>query len=123
MKGGCQYDSRRLLSNSTRLGCYLDSDLIREPMARRVLKKINTKLNLLLRQSNYLNICLEDYSVMNILTMDTRHGQSPESKALKTKLQIAQNKCICFCLGLPPCGHTSSSHFRKIKWLPAERRV
>ena len=92
-------------------------------MARRVLKKINTKLNLLLRQSNYLNIRLEDYSVMHILTMDTRHGQSPESKALKTKLQIAQNKCICFCLGLPPCGHTSSSHFRKIKWLPAERRV
>ena len=37
------------------LGCYLDSDLSGESMARRVLKKINTKLNLLLRQSNYLN--------------------------------------------------------------------
>ena len=92
-------------------------------MARRALKKINTKLNLLLRQSNYLN-----YSSRRLLhnahfDYDTRHGQSPESKALKTKLQIAQNKCICFCLGLPPCGHTSSLHFRKIKWLPAERRV
>ena len=49
-------------------GCYLDSDLIGKPMARRALKKINTKLNLLLRQSNYLN-CLEDYSIMHILTM------------------------------------------------------
>ena len=37
------------------LGCYLDSDINGESMARRVLKKINAKLNLLLRQSNYLN--------------------------------------------------------------------
>ena len=55
--------------------------------------------------------------------MDARRGQSPESKALKTKLQIAQNKCICFSLELPPHGHTSPSHFRKINWLPVERRV
>ena len=45
------------------------------------------------------------------------------SKALKAKLQIAQNKCIRFCLELPPCGHTNSSNFRKINWLPVERRV
>ena len=57
------------------------------------------------------------------LTMDARRGRSPESNALKTKLQIAQNKCICFCLGLPPRGHTSPSHFREINWLPVEHRV
>ena len=45
------------------------------------------------------------------------------SKALKTKLQIAQNKCIRFCLELPPRGHISPSHFRKINWLPVEHRV
>ena len=37
------------------LECYLDSNLNGESMVRRVLKKINTKLNLLLRQRNYLN--------------------------------------------------------------------
>ena len=37
------------------LGCYLDSNLNRESVARGVLKKIYTKLNLLWRQSNYLN--------------------------------------------------------------------
>ena len=37
------------------LGCYLDSNIKRESMARRVLKKINTKLHFLWRQSNYLN--------------------------------------------------------------------
>ena len=45
------------------------------------------------------------------------------SKSLKTKLQIAQNKCMRFCLELPSRGHTNLSHFRKIKWLSVERRV
>ena len=45
------------------------------------------------------------------------------SNGLKTKLQIAQNKCIRFCLELPPRGHINLSHFRKINWLPVERRV
>ena len=36
------------------------------------------------------------------------------SKALKTKLQIAQNKCIRFCLELPLYYHISPSHFKKI---------
>ena len=59
----------------------------------------------------------------HILTMDARRGRSRESKALTFKLQISQNKYICFCLGLPPRDHTSLSHFRKINWLPVERRV
>ena len=45
------------------------------------------------------------------------------SKALKAKLQIAQNKCIRFCLELPPRGHVSLSHFRRINWLPVEHRI
>ena len=62
-------------------------------MARRVLNKFNTKLNLLLRQSNYLNYSsrrlLYNALIQAHFTMDARRGQSPESKALKTKLQIA----------------------------------
>ena len=56
-----------------------------------------------------------------ILTMDARRGRSPKRNALESKLQIAQNKYICFCLGLPPRGHKSPSNFRKISWLPVER--
>ena len=37
------------------LGCYLDSNLSGGSVAGRVLKKINSKLNFLWRQSNYLN--------------------------------------------------------------------
>ena len=38
-------------------------------------------------------------------------------------MRIAQNKCICLCLELPPHGHVSPSHFRKINWFPVECRV
>ena len=54
--------------------------------------------------------------------MDAHHGILL-SKALKTKFQIAQNKYIRFCLELPPRGHINPSHFRKINWLPVERRL
>ena len=39
-------------------------------------------------------------------------------KKLKISLRKAQNKCICFCLNLPPRSYIDSSHFRKISWLP-----
>ena len=96
-------------------------------MARRVLKKINTKLHFLWRQSSYLN-----YSSRRLLCnalIQPHFGYGCTSwyplliKALKTKLQIAQNKCFRFCLELPPRGLISPSHFRKINWLPVECRV
>ena len=45
------------------------------------------------------------------------------SKVLKTKQQIAQNKCIHFCLGLLSRGHINPDHFRKINWLPVEHKL
>ena len=42
---------------------------------------------------------------------------------LKLKLQKAQNKCIHFCLNLPPRSPINLSHFRKINWLPVSDRV
>ena len=109
------------------LWCYLDSNLNRESVACRVLKKINTKLKFLWRRSNYLN-----YSSRRLLC--NTHMQPHFdyectswypllSKALKTKLQNVQNKCIHFCLEFPPHGHISPPHFRKIKWLMVECRV
>ena len=45
------------------------------------------------------------------------------SKAFKKRLQIAQNKCIRYCLDLPPRTHISAIHFNKINCLPVEHRV
>ena len=60
-----------------------------------------------------------------ILTMDAHHDTWYRllNKALKTKSQIARNKYIRFCMELPPRGHISPSHFRKINRRPVERRV
>ena len=44
-------------------------------------------------------------------------------KNLKLKLQKAQNKCIHFCLNLPPRSHIVPFHFRKINWVSVSDRV
>ena len=43
-------------------------------------------------------------------------------KNLKLKLQKAQNKCIPFCLNLPPRSHINPSNFRKTNWLSVSDR-
>ena len=55
--------------------------------------------------------------------MNASRSWFPRNRALRTELQVAQKKCICFCLGLPTRGHTGPSHFRKINRLLVERRV
>ena len=45
------------------------------------------------------------------------------NKNLKLEFQKAQNKCIRFCLNLPPRSHINPSHFRKINWLQVSDRV
>ena len=55
------------------------------------------------------------------------HGCSLWFPLLKTNLKLkhhkAQNKCIRFCLNLPPRFHIDPSHFRKINRLPVSDRV
>ena len=38
-------------------------------------------------------------------------------------MQVAQNKCIWFCLKLDKRHHISSKEFESIKWLPVNKRV
>ena len=98
-------------------------------MARSILKMINTKLNFLWRQSNYLNYLSRRLLSNALIQPHFDYGCTSWypllSKALKTKLQIAQNKCIPFCLELLPRGHINPSqeNCRKIKRLPVEQRV
>ena len=56
------------------------------------------------------------------LTMDAIHDILFWSKALKTKLRIAQKQVHTrFCLEPSPRGYITPSHFMKINWLPIER--
>ena len=45
------------------------------------------------------------------------------SMSLKTKLQITQNSCIRYCLGLKARIHIGKNEFEKINWLPVSNRV
>ena len=45
------------------------------------------------------------------------------SKKLKNELQIAQNKCIRFCLFLGNHEGIRFKHFKQINWLPVADRV
>ena len=43
-------------------------------------------------------------------------------KEYKNKLQVLQNKCICFCLQLNKRENIRAEHFDKINWLPIDQR-
>ena len=96
-------------------------------MARRVLKKINTELNFLWRQSSYLNYSSRRLLCNAFIQPQLDYGCTSWypllRKPLKTKFQIAQNKCIRFSLELLTRGHINPSRFRKINWFPVERWV
>ena len=86
------------------LGCLLDNTLSGKDMAEKVLEKVNGRLKFLYRQSKYLNKRLRRMLCNTIIQPHFDYASSawyPNlNKKLKSKLQIAQNKCIRFCLYL-----------------------
>ena len=96
-------------------------------MARMVLKKVNGKKKFLYRQSRYLSYPLKR---MLCNTLIQPHydfaccSWYPNlSMSLKNKLQITQNSCIRYCLGLKERSHIGKNEFEKINWLPVSNRV
>ena len=96
-------------------------------MAPKVLKKINANLKFLYHQSRYLTPAYRRLLCDALIQPHFDYGCSSWfpllKRDLKLKLQKAQNKCIRFCLNLPPRSHINPSHFRKINQLPVSDRV
>ena len=108
------------------LGCTLDSSLTGESMALQALTKINGKLKFLYRKQSFLTTslrrllrnaliqphfdfaCLAWYPCLN--------------KKFKKKIQVAQNKCIRYCLNLGNRFHIGTNEFKAINWLPTKER-
>ena len=88
-------------------------------MALNVLKKINGRLRSLYRQGKYLNARLRRM-LCNALIQP--HFDYME-KGLKDKLQIAQNKCVRYCLFLGNRDGIRYKHLRQINWFPVAERV
>ena len=45
------------------------------------------------------------------------------TQKMRNKLQVAQNKCIRFCLKLNSRQHIGTKEFEKINWLPTKERA
>ena len=82
----------------------LDNTLSGKDMAEKFLEKVNGKLKFIYRQSKYLNKRLRRMLCNTIIQPHFDYASSAWylnlNKNLKSKLQIAQNKCILFCLYL-----------------------
>ena len=109
------------------LGCLLDSTLSGEEMAVKVLTKVNGRLRFLYRQGKYLNKRLRRMLCNTIIQPHFDYASSawyPNlGKGLKKKLQIAQNKCVRYCLYLGNREGIRYRHFKEINWLPISERV
>ena len=110
----------------TYLGCVLHSSLTGESMALHALTKINAKLKFLYRKRSFLSTslrrllcnaliqphfdfaCLAWYPCLN--------------RKFKKKVQVAQNKCIRFCLNLGNRAHIGMKESKIINWLPTKGR-
>ena len=108
-------------------GCVLDETLCGEPMALKALNKINGKLKFLYRKNKFLTPTLCRMLCNAIIQPHFDYACSawyPNlNENLKKKIQIAQNKCIQFCLKLDKRHHVSSKQFESINWLPVNKRV
>ena len=91
-------------SKVTYLGCILDETLNGESMALYVINKVNSKLKFLYRKNKFLSPALRRLLCNALIQPHFDYACSawfPNlNKALKNKLQTAQNKCIRFCLQL-----------------------
>ena len=91
-------------TNVTYLGCELDQYLSGESMATKVLGKINGRLKFLYRKQKFLNGSLRRMLCNSLIQPHFDYACSawyPNlNKKYKKKLQIAQNKCMRFCLFL-----------------------
>ena len=86
----------------TYLGCLLDEIMSGEPMALKVMNKINVKLKFLYWKNRFLSTELQKM-LCNVLIQPNFDYACPAwyanlTEKTKTKMQIMQNKCIRFCL-------------------------
>ena len=106
------------------LGCVLDETISVEPLALKVINKINGKLKFLYRKNRYLAKELRRVLCNALIHPNFDYACSACYPNLneKTKKKI-QNKCIRFCLKLDKIHHISEEEFRLINWLPASKRA
>ena len=96
-------------------------------MANKALSKINGRLKFLYRNQSYLDNFLRRLLANALIQPHFDYACSawfPNlNKGFTKKIQIAQNKCIRFCLSLGNRSHIGVNEFKEINWLPVKERA
>ena len=89
-------------------------------MALKVIKKVNQKSKFLCRKNRFLTPELRRLMCNAIIQPHFDYACSawyPNlTQKLKKKLQVMQNKCICFCLQLDKISTISHKEFKDLNW-------
>ena len=108
----------------TYLRCAMDETMSGEPMALKVINKINGKFRFLYRKNSFLTYTWASKNAIQPHFDYTFSTWYPNLNAkLKKNLQIMQNKYIRSCLKLDKMYHISEENFKTINWLPLDQRV
>ena len=109
------------------LGCCLDANLSGESMAMKSPRKINTKLQFLYRQNEFLNPKLRrllcNFLIQPHFDYACISWYHLVNQKMSNKLQVTQKKCIRFCLKLNSRQHIGTKKFKKLNLLPTRERV
>ena len=109
------------------LGVIFDQDLSGKSMANALLSKIGRGLKVLYRKAKYFDYSERKLVCTALLQSHFDYGcqvwYRGLTKALKTKVQCAQNKMIRYILEKDNRFHISFEHFDKLKILSVHKRV
>ena len=114
-------------SRVTYLGCILDNILSGEHMAGKVLNTVNNRLKFLYRKQKFLSLSSRRLLCNALIQPHFDYACAAWypllNKRQSKRIQIAQNKCIWYCLNLDNKAHIGTNEFLKINWLPTKKRV
>ena len=96
-------------------GCVLHKTMSGEPMALKVIKKINGKLDFIFKKNKYLTKELRRMLCNALIQLHFDYAcpawYPNLDEKMKKKVQIMQNICIRFCLKLDKMHHVSEKEF------------
>jgi len=109
------------------LGSVLDNDLSAKSIVNSIIKKVNSRLNFLYRQRQFLDMNLKKMLCNALIQCHFDYSSSSWysglSKQLKQRLQVTQNKVVRFIHGYNARRSLKVSDFSQIGWLNIDNRV
>ena len=96
-------------------------------MAAKVLNTVHNRLKFLYRKQKFLSVSLWRLLCNALIQPHFDYACAAWypflNKRQSKRIQIAQNKCIRYCLNLDNKAHVGTNEFLKINWLPTKKRV